>query len=300
MTIFSGIFFFVFGTVIGSFLNVLIFRYDPNRSLVNIKTISGRSHCPKCRKVLSVFELIPVVSFLFLRGKCRACRERISFQYPLIEALSGAVFVFVPLFLNAFYAQSNSLFFSFNLAPWYYFLVFFWVLVFLSFIVLAAIDLRFFIIPDEINVFIAILGAFIAWLTAQNAIFLPPYSLSFVRHYALVFSPTQDIFLSHALGAGVATIFFLGLVLITRGKGMGMGDVKFMAAAGILFGWPDIGLGILFAFILGGIWSAGLFFRRKKGMKDKIPFGPFLVLGLSLVFFFGFSAVTNYFGLFNI
>lgn len=300
MTTLSGIIFFVFGTVIGSFLNVLIFRYNPEKSLINIHTLSGRSRCQKCRKVLSAFELIPVVSFLFLRGKCRVCRERISFQYPLVETLSGFIFVFVPLFLNAFYHQSNLLFFSFELSPWYYFLVFFWILIFLTFLVVAAIDIRFFIIPDELNVFIAVIGAFIAWLTAQNASLLPPYSLSFVKHYSLVFSPTQDIFLSHALGAGIAFIFFLLLVFVTRGKGMGMGDVKFMAAAGVLFGWPDVGLGILFAFIFGGIWSAALFFRRKKGMKDKIPFGPFLVLGLIFTFFFGFAVVTQYFALFSI
>lgn len=300
MATFSGFLFFIFGTAIGSFINVLVLRYKPERSLFDLKILGGRSRCPKCRKTLLWTELIPVFSFFFLRGKCRGCRDRISFQYPFVEFLSGAIFLCVPLFLNYFYAQSNSLFFLFELPIWYYFLVFFWISIFLSFIVISAIDLKHSIIPNGLNFFVGIIGAFIAWLTYQNSQFLPTFSTSFMRHYSLVFSPFEDIFLSHMLGALIAGAFFLFLVFVTKGRGMGMGDVKFMFAAGILFGWPDIGIGILLGFLLGGIWSTFLFFFKKKGMKDKIPFGPFLVLGLTLAFFLGFQIVNGYFMLFRI
>lgn len=78
---------------------------------------------------------------------------------------------------------------------------------------------------------------------------------------------------------------------------MGMGDVKLMAAAGFLFGWPDIILGIFFGFLVGGIASTFLYIRKKKGMKDMIPFGPFLVLGLCVLFFFGFQVIDFYFSI---
>lgn len=299
MAALSGLILFIFGTAIGSFLNVVILRYRPERPLFDLKIISGRSRCTKCKKVLSWTELIPLASFLFLRGKCSVCRERISIQYPLVEFLTGLVFLCIPLFLNNFYGVSNEIFFSFALAPWYYFLTAFWVLAFVCFILLVAIDLRHYIIPDELNVIIGVSGAFIAWLMSQNQAFLAPFSSSFVRHYALVFSPVNDVLTSHALGAVVAGLFFLSLVLLTRGRGMGMGDVKFMFAAGLLFGWPDVAVGIFFAFIIGGFVGAVLFFLRKKGMKDKIPFGPFLVVGLTSAFFIGYGAVKAYFSLFG-
>jgi prepilin signal peptidase PulO-like enzyme (type II secretory pathway) len=127
--------------------------------------------------------------------------------------------------------------------------------------------------------------------------FLKPFSEYFIRHYALLFSSFTNPFLSHAIGFFAAGLFFFALVLLTRGKGMGMGDVKLMAAAGFLFGWPDIILGIFFGFLVGGIASTFLYIRKKKGMKDMIPFGPFLVLGLCVLFFFGFQVIDFYFSI---
>lgn len=299
MAALSGLFLFIFGTAIGSFLNVVILRYNPERPLFDLKMLSGRSRCPKCRKVLSWAELIPLGSFLFLRGKCSACRERISIQYPLVEFLSGFIFLGIPLFLNNLYGQSNELFFSFTLDPWYYFLMAFWVFAFLCFILLVAIDLKHYIIPDELNVAVVASGVFIAWLLHQNQVFLAPFSTSFIKHYALVFSPTQNILILHALGAFAIGLFFFALVLVTRGRGMGMGDVKFMFAAGLLFGWPDAVLGSFLAFIIGGFFGGALYLLGRKGMKDKIPFGPFLVLGLTTAFFFGYQILKAYFGLFS-
>lgn len=293
----SGILFFLFGAAIGSFLNVLIARYDPERSLFYFPALLGRSRCPHCKKTLGVFELIPIFSFIFLRAKCRGCKGGIRFRYPIVEILSGLLFVLVPLVLTKFYGFSLSSFFLFLSPLWLFALVGVWILALLAFLLIAFIDAEHYIIPDELNIFVIICGGFISWVLLQYGTLLQPFSEYFIRHYALLFSPPANPFLSHTIGFFVAGAFFLALVGLTRGRGMGMGDVKLMAAAGFLFGWPDIVLGIFFGFLIGGIASAFLYIRKKKGMKDMIPFGPFLVLGLCVLFFFGFRVIDFYFSI---
>jgi len=168
MAAFSGFLLFIFGTAIGSFLNVLILRYKPERPLFDWRALSGRSHCPACGRTLSPAELIPFFSFLFLRGKCGSCRARISLQYPLVELLTGLAFLGVPLFLNNFYGVSQELFFSFALAPWHYFLAGLWVFAFVCFIAITAIDLKHCIIPDELVVMVGVAGALAAWTLSAN------------------------------------------------------------------------------------------------------------------------------------
>src|SRR3989344_2404324 len=91
---------FIFGAVLGSFINVLAVRYDPERFIFDSKVIGGRSYCPHCRKTLRWFELVPLMSFLFQRGQCLGCGRRISFQYPLVEIVAGLICVFVPMRLE--------------------------------------------------------------------------------------------------------------------------------------------------------------------------------------------------------
>lgn len=281
----------------GSFMNVLIVRYDPERSFFYFPALLGRSRCPQCKKSLNAWELVPIFSFFLLRGKCHGCRGKISVQYPFIEILSGLVFLFVPFTLLTFYGISVEAFFLFLAPLWQYAFIGLWVLAFLVFILVAVIDVKYYLIPDELNVLILICGAGVSWVLSQYGTFLAPFSEYFVRHYALLFSPPANAFFSHTVGFFVAGAFFLFLVLITRGRGMGMGDVKFMAVAGFLFGWPDILIGIFFGFLIGGATSAVLYVRKKKGMKDMIPFGPFLVLGLFALFFFGFWVIDFYFSI---
>jgi len=127
---FFWIILFGLGTALGSFLNVLIFRYNPNGKLFDFKLLSGRSHCLKCGQNLKWFDLIPLFSFLVLLGRCRHCKARISFQYPIVEFLTGVIFIAVPLFLNHFYWVTNSSFVLLEAPFWYYIFSFCWIMVF--------------------------------------------------------------------------------------------------------------------------------------------------------------------------
>lgn len=160
----SGILFFLFGAAIGSFLNVLIARYDPARSLFYFPALLGRSRCPRCKKTLGVFELVPIFSFIFLRAKCRGCKGSIRFRYPLVEILSGLIFILVPLALTQFYGFSLSAFFLFLSPLWFSFLVGIWIFAFLAFLLIAFIDAEHYLIPDELNIFIIICGIGISWI----------------------------------------------------------------------------------------------------------------------------------------
>ena len=124
---------FILGIAIGSFLNVVSLRYEPGQKLMDFKIIGGRSHCPYCGKILSWYELVPLFSFLIQKGKCRNCEHKLSWQYPLVELLSGLIFVFVPLVAS------------------YWPLVIIWLLIFILFLLLSIIDFRHYIIPDSIN-----------------------------------------------------------------------------------------------------------------------------------------------------
>jgi leader peptidase (prepilin peptidase)/N-methyltransferase len=289
--------FFISGAAVGSFLNVLIARYDPERSLFDFRKLLGWSHCMSCKKRLGFWELIPIASFVFLRGKCSACRNSIGLRYLLVELASGTMFLAVPLVLISRYAWNGKIFFLL-LAPWWHYAIAgVWVAAFLVFLLVAAIDVKHYLIPDELNVILAVLGLSLASLMSAFGTELPVFSESFLRHYALLFPHFQNQFAAHALGGLIAGAFFMALAAITRFRGMGMGDVKFMAASGVLFGWPDISLGIFFGFVFGGAAAGILYASRKRGMKDMVPFGPFLALGLVALFCVGYQALNLYFSI---
>ena len=292
---------FVLGLAFGSFFNVLILRYDPDKNIFSFSRISGRSHCPKCKTTLRWFELLPLFSFLIQRGKCRTCNAKLSYQYPLVETLGGMIFAGVPLFLNFFYGITNQAFLSFAAPYWYYGLVGVWVFVFCIFLLITAIDFRLFIIPNELTAFLVLGGLAISGLSAfvEKAMMMP-FRTSFLEQYILVFPAFANGIWNHAFGAIVGFIFFLLLSLITRGRGIGFGDVKLAFAIGLLFGWPDIAIITMLSFIIGGLWSVGLMLIGAKKMKDRVPFAPFFVLGALLVFFFGSAIVKGYFGVFGL
>jgi len=286
-------FLFLLGLSAGSFLNVSIFRYQPGASLFDLKKLGGRSHCPHCGQLLSWPELIPLFSFFWQKGKCRHCGKKISWQYPLVEFLSGLVFLVVPIYLSSLYKIS---FWQFFLSGkhWFYGLIFVWLLIFLIWILTAFIDKRYYLIPSELNWGLFILGLIIVLIQFFHQNF-SPYFFSFLRHYALLFSFSSNIFLIHLSGALIGGLFFGLIYFLTRGRAMGFGDVKLALASGWLFGWPDFGLVMALAFIFGGIWSLILILFKKKSLKDKLPFGPFLVLGMVLTFFFGYQIIEIYF-----
>jgi leader peptidase (prepilin peptidase)/N-methyltransferase len=273
---------FLFGLAIGSFLNVVALRYDGDHFLFSNKKIGGRSHCPHCKKTLRWFELIPLISFVVQGGRCRNCHAWIGWQYPIVELLSGIIFVAVPLrFQSLVISQPSFVFFSAI-----------WIVVFEILLLVAYIDILLGIIPDELNVALIVAGFVEIWFVAQNFGIGNP---SFFGAYAAIFGLQANIWVNHVLAAAFGAAFFGAIVAATRGKGMGMGDVKLAFPLGLLFGWPDIFIVSMLAFIIGGAFGIALIASGKKTMKSAVPFGPFLVAAAAIAFFAGSSLFTWYF-----
>jgi len=241
---------FIFGLVVGSFLNCLIYRLEVGEGF-----LKGRSFCPYCRHILSWQDLIPLLSFLILRGKCRYCQKSISWQYPLVEIATGL------LFLSIF----NFQFSIFNL------------IIACFLIIIFVYDLKHYIIPDKI-IYPAIVIVLI---------------YNFLRSDLL---GRSDLLLS-AFGAAT---FFLAIVLVSRGKWMGVGDIKLAFLMGLVLGFPNILVALFLAFSIGAIIGLGLIVSGKKTLKSEVPFGPFLVTGTFIALFFGGQIIHWYLNLFNL
>jgi len=254
---------FVFGLVIGSFLNVVIFRLGTEDDIIN-----SRSKCLACGHQLAWYDLFPVISFLSLGGKCRYCRKKISWQYPLVEIATGALFV--ALFYTVFLGYNFVFLNVFNFLS----LLF----IFSALVVIFVFDLKQYIIPDEV-IFPAIAVAFLALMV--KVIF---------SSSVLDFSLFANFFGAALLAGG----FFLFLVVVTRGEGMGGGDVKLGFLMGLVLGFPKILLALFFAFISGALVGVFLMALGKKKMKSMLPFGPFLICGFLLSFFWGSEIISWY------
>ena len=256
---------FAFGLAIGSFLNVVAMRYDGERFLFSTRLIGGRSQCNHCKKTLRWFELVPLVSFALQGGRCRRCKARLSIQYPIVELLSGIIFVSVPFALGVGTSVAIVI-------------AALWVAVFEALLVMTLIDIRLGIIPDEINIFLGVVGVFL-----------------------MIFSGGQESAafgkIISALGAG---IFFALLIAVTRGKGMGMGDLKLSIPLGLLFGWPDIILVLMAAFVIGAVVGMVAIARGTSSIKGTLPFGPFLALGAVTAFFWGAPIIGWYLSLLGV
>ncbi|MDE2000960.1 MAG: prepilin peptidase [Patescibacteria group bacterium] len=285
MTAFISVLLFAFGLIFGSFLNVVIFRYHPDRSLFAAGPLGGRSHCRSCNAQLAWYELIPVVSFAIQRARCRHCGAPLSWQYPLVELLTGFIFL-TPLYFYDAHATVFSLWTGGI-----------WTVAFASFLVLAAIDYYWFIIPDELNIFIAALGAVRIAVEYYFHTF-GAFAGSFIGSYAELFGLRGDVLTNHIAGALFGLALIGVIIAVTRGRGMGVGDLKLAGALGVLFGWPDVIFVLAFGFVLGSLYAVGVLVRRSKGMKDSVPFGPFLVAGATALVFYGHAILTWYFGIF--
>ncbi len=264
---------FIFGLAIGSFLNVVALRYDGEHFLLSTKLIGGRSHCAHCERTLRWFELVPLASFLVQGGRCRRCKARLGIQYPVVELLSGLIFAFVPSALGVTATP---------VAAPLAFIVVLWIAALEALLVLSLIDIRLGIIPDEINIFLGVLGVFLAIVSAGY------------------FGGQGSAVLAKVFGAVVGGAFFALLIAVTRGKGMGMGDLKLAIPLGLLFGWPDIVFVMVFAFVIGAVVGVLEIALGKNSMKGTLPFGPFLALGAATVFFWGSQIATWYLSLLGI
>ncbi len=300
---------FIFGLAVGSFLNVVSLRYVPGNRLLNLKIISGRSQCLSCQKTLSWYELIPILSFIVQKGRCRSCGKRFFWQYLVVEFLSGLIFLLVPIKI----LNSKFSIFNFQLISNYQLLItIVWIAIFLLFLLLSIIDFRQYIIPNQINLSLAVLGIVLIIFNFQFSR-LPmseaagfggqAISNSFLGSYAYLFGTSwmfENIWLSHFIAAIFGVVFFWLIIFLSKGKAMGWGDLKLVGALGLIFGWPDIIMILIFSFLIGGIFSTVLLVNGKKKMKDAVPFGPFLIIGAASIFFFGYQIINAYFKLFNL
>jgi leader peptidase (prepilin peptidase)/N-methyltransferase len=269
------LFIFLFGLAVGSFLNVLILRLGSEVK----KGIGGRSHCPKCGHQLGWQDLIPVLSFVMLGGKCRYCGQKISWQYPIVELATGILFVF--LLTN---------FWSLGFGHWDLFGIWslgFGIFITSCLIVIFVSDLKFFIIPDEI----IIAGSIAALIYRLSAVFnFEIWNL--FRNWKLEIGNWQTVGY-HLLAAIAAGTFFLAIVLATNGKGMGLGDVKMAFLMGLVLGWPLILPALLLAFVAGALVGLGLIAAGRAKMKSEIPFGTFLAAATFLVMIWGGGILTE-------
>lgn len=236
---------FLFGAIIGSFLNALLFRFNTGRSVA-----SGRSRCMHCNHELKALDLIPVFSFIYLRGRCRYCGTKISWQYPTVE-LAAAI-----LSLSIYIQSPNVVFYGF------------WFFVWMILLCIVVYDIRHGIIPWSFSIILAVC-AFIQ-------LFFSPATLS-------VGIPTIESLLA---GPALALPFFF-FSLVSRGRWMGWGDSGLELSLGWLLG-PTLGLtalmlGVWSGAIVGIILAT---ISKRYTIKSEIPFAPFLALGAGLVFFF--------------
>ena len=249
----------IFGLAVGSFLNVCIYRVPRKGSVASPK----RSYCPHCEHSLSALDNIPVFSYIFLRGKCRYCKGKISPRYMIVELLTAGLFV---LMLRRSLALHQD--------PRYAALELVTTCIFVGFLIaISFIDLEFTIIPNKI----VYLGLPVGLLLAISAAILQ-------RNANLILSRV----LGAVIGAGITILIAIVGSAVFRKEAMGGGDVKLMAMIGIYLGWwPHIPITLIAASLLGSIVGVSLILVRRKEMESAIPFGPFLAIGALLSLLYG-------------
>ena len=250
---------FIFGILIGSFLNVLIDRLP-----LGIDVVKGRSHCDYCHHPLSWFELIPIVSWLVQKGGSRCCHKKLSIQYPLIELLVGVGFVYIYQWVGV-----SGISISFFAA----------ILLFCASVGIFVVDLKTEYIPE-----VFLYAGFVSVVTTLLYPFIIP---CLTGSHATCVILVNTYIIPASIGAG----FFFLLWLFSKGKAMGDGDIYVAGIIGMALGYPRLIVAYYVAFLTGAIVGVILILVRKKGMKSHIPFGPFLIAGLGIASLYGAQIV---------
>lgn len=238
---------FILGAILGSFVKAIADRSLTNRSFL------GRSYCELCKKTLKPQDLVPIFSYLFLKGKCRYCKKRISQEYLVVEVVTGFLVAAI------FWIDWPNL----SLLLYQTFFVTVLVTIFLT-------DLKEMFVPDRVIIPALIISILIKLL-------LLPHQLA-----------------SSVISGFLIGLFFLILVVVTKGKGMGGGDIKLGAFIGLSLGFPGGFLAIMLGFLLGAIFGLLAIILGKKSLKDAVPFGPFLVIGSFITLFWGNEILKLY------
>ncbi|MFW6110090.1 MAG: prepilin peptidase [Patescibacteria group bacterium] len=254
------IFSFLFGIAVGSFLNVLVDRS------VREASVFGRSYCESCGTPLPWYDLVPVLSFFILKGKCRYCDKKISWRLPLVEFLAGSGFLFVYWYFFYYPGLLNTYSLPVALLLLSYYLV-----VFSLCVVLFFTDLEYGLLPNSLTFSLA---GFVFFFQLIFYLFALPY-------------PIDGTLLLRLLCGFCFAAFFALLFKLSGGKAMGGGDAKLAFSIGLVLGWPLTLVSALLSFLFGGLISVILVLVGYKNLKDTIVFGPFLISSFLAVLFFG-------------
>ncbi|MDP2632315.1 MAG: prepilin peptidase [Candidatus Curtissbacteria bacterium] len=245
--------FFIIGSAVGSFLNVVIDRSTKRESFT-----FKRSYCDWCHRTLGAFDLVPIASFVALGARCRYCHRKLSWQYPAVETLCGLLFVgtFYSLAIGGVLTPAT-------------------LIVYLSliaiFIIVSVIDFKFSLIPTTLVFFAA-----------------------FVVLFYNYFTMTSFEFVVSVLTAFLLALFFILLIVATRGRGMGTGDVPLVFLIGLILSWPLAAVSMFVSFFTGAAVSLLLLAFGKKRIGQTIPFGPFLAMGAITTMFWGQAILKWY------
>jgi leader peptidase (prepilin peptidase)/N-methyltransferase len=227
---------FILGLIVGSFSNVCIYRIPRNESI-----IYPASHCPNCRSNISLKDNIPLLSYILLKGKCRNCKIKISIQYPIVEFLTGLIYLIIYLIYGL---SIQSLIY---------------IILSSALIIIAFIDLNEQIVPDVISLPGIVIGFIIS--------FFVPY-ISFINSA-----------LGVLVGGGIILLIGLAGSTLFKKEAMGGGDVKLAAMIGAFLGWRYVIISLFLGFFLGALAGIILILSKIKNREDVVPFGPFIVLG---------------------
>ncbi len=244
---------FILGLIVGSFSNVCIYRIPRNESI-----IYPASHCPKCRSNISPKDNIPLLSYILLKGRCRNCKSKISIQYPIVELLTGLIYLIIYL---TYGLSIQSLIY---------------IILSSALLIIAFIDLNEQIVPDVISLPGIVIG----------------FILSFFVPYILFINSALGVL----VGGGIILIIGLAGSVIFKKEAMGGGDVKLAAMIGAFLGWRYIIISLFLGFILGALAGIFLILSKIKSREDAIPFGPFIVLGSFITLLWGEKIISWYIG----
>jgi len=255
------IYFFILGTIVGSFLNVVVERTKHKKSF-----LLNRSACPMCGHILNVWDLIPLFSYIFLNGKCRYCQKKISWQYFVMELVTGVIFGLIYLSVETIHELS--------LPDIHNILLLFFYLIIASFLIIIFVyDLKYYLILDKIVVpgmVVALIGNF---LLGRNWL---------------------DLLLGAVIGSGI----FLLQYTISRGKWVGGGDIRLGLFMGLILGWKLVLVALFISYLFGATIGVGLILLKRKKMQDTLPFATFLSVATLITMLCGSSILTWYINLF--
>jgi len=244
---------FLLGLIVGSFCNVCIYRIPRNESV-----IYPVSHCPKCRTTIKPFDNIPLLSYILLKGRCRNCGSKISIQYPVVEFLTGLIYLIIYLI------------YGLNVQTLIY------IILSSALIIIAFTDLNEQIVPDVIS--------------------LPGMGVGLILSFFVPYISFINSVLGVLVGGGIILIIALVGSAIFKKEAMGGGDVKLAAMIGAFLGWRYIVISLFLGFFLGALAGILLILLKIKRREDVVPFGPFIVLGSFITLLWGDKIISWYIG----